>query len=663
MTLQWPSEQRNDRHSSTDDFYLEARQTITTLLDDSPPGFDQALEKVVKWILRGDIEGPEFEQRLTGIAEQAGLLDGLDTIEPLLAWVRALALAQSPSLQSWKKIRNLKTCPYVLDTGFICAMTLCAERHPHARSAYLSVFNQVFEALESGALTTNSERFEQQRTQFRDYWKRCNDKLDEVWWSLRGWDALNYEDEFPLFQVTSTLSPDEFIKILGQSTNPFLVQSALSVSGIGGFYPSLEKWLALVPLAPSAFEDDGTWNGSLLIPLLLVDARTQIIRAGTDLPYQGASELEIEHVKTDANAIIETVLASLAARPDAAPLFARWSTWIMRQLLGRTEQDIEDARNSAYFDNALIEAIGSKINPMTVVHSSPADASNWEPWCYRCVMAFHAHSGWISPPSDSSFLLEWQITPDEWDTEKGLSLRKRSDLLVTMNKEIPGLHAHLLAYPIVRSASPLQGWKCLWDAAHVLREIVEFGDVDASNSDYKLRSEAANLVLLIVCIGIAVLDQCVSLVDAPAPKDLATLHEKLATAVTEMLEIDDTLTREKWLSIFRRLATRRLIWDAQLSNRPSSPSQFFQPDDKPTFSNYLESTKGNSFELLNIIESALLNECNRANLHNLVHAASIDLPGAVSVARRLNQCHPNKYPINERQLHAITQFSRTPAVG
>lgn len=196
------------------------------------------------------------------------------------------------------------------------------------------------------------------------------------------------------------------------------------------------------------------------------------------------------------------------------------------------------------------------------------------------------------------FLAEWTISPDEWAVGKGQRLRERASLTVILSKEMPGMAAHSLAYSIVRSGSPTEAWIGMWNATHTLREIVEFGDADASDDEYHSRSEAGKLLLLVFRIGLAILDQRVaqcSSSGSPEARSQAKLHEALASAIREMREIDDTLNREEWIAAVRHLAIRRLIWEEQAPGS-QKPGRFpvFRLDDTPTFSGYLKAAKSDA---------------------------------------------------------------------
>ncbi|MDP1664169.1 MAG: hypothetical protein Q8L79_03505 [Methylobacter sp.] len=658
MSVQWPNERETANRQPIGDASFKTEQDFRQLLNVCPEDLPSSFDEAVHWVIHQGGEIAELEQRMNVVCNQIGLQDFPDSTNLLMAWACAVALARSPKLQTWKKVKNFNYHSWQLAHWLAHAMLVRAEGNSDARKAYINLAIEAFNALDSFELVSLSGRNNQERTGAWAYWSERLDKLDDIWWGLRGWHGLmNYEEEFPLFHVMCELASDEFVHVIAQSANPYLVHSVLLVTGVGAFSPRFAEWKKIAAKSPFAFEVNGIWNGSVLAPLLLVEAREQLLQAGRSIPYFDASDADVERVKQEIASITEAVVTTLASRQDALPLFARWSTWLMRQLLSHSVKDINDVRSAAFVDETLIEAIGRKLKNQPVIQVSPSDAPAWEAWCYRCVLASHANSGFINPPDNIDFLSEWTISPDEWAKEKGRRLREHASLIVTMSEEMPGMAAHSLAYSIVRSESPTEAWIDMWNATHTLREIVEFGDADASNDEYHSRSEAGKLLLLVFRIGLAILDQRIaqcSSSDSLEARSQAKLHEALASAMLEMREIDDTLNRDEWLDAVRHLAIRRLIWEEQ-SPENQRPGRFpvFRLEDTPTFSDYLKAAKSDAIELLAVLQSVLLNDPEIPRLQNELKTASVNLSDVLGMVRRLNQYNPNKYPIDEKQLQRL----------
>ena len=198
----------------------------------------------------------------------------------------------------------------------------------------------------------------------------------------------------------------------------------------------------------------------------------------------------------------------------------------------------------------------------------------------------------------------------------------------------------------------------MWNITQFLREIVEFGDADDSESDkYQGSTEASKLLWLVVCIGLAILDQLVgqcSESDPSQPRLLAKLHEALALAVREMREIDYFLSREQWLQAWQHLAVRRVIWeDKGQQAEQNGGISIFLFTDKPTFSDYLSAAKNDAIELLAILQMTLLNEVSRQIVMDKLHDAAINLDEVIATAERLNIVSPRRSPIDKVYLNLL----------
>ena len=649
MTIQWPSEREFINRQPIDGLSIDLKDEFRQLMEACPSGLPATFDDGVEWItLQGD-DTSVLEQRMNAISNQLELADFPESVNLLMALACAEALAKTPSLQTWQNVRKLKSHSWQLEHWLSDAMIFCAEDEINTNDAYIKLIKEVFEALDIFQLKSQYDLQNKEREQFLNAWDENTDKLEEIWWGLRSRSEMNYREEFPLFQVLEKLDFSEFLAVVSQSKNPYLVDSVFfAVGGSSKF----TLWKKLAISVDSAFTDDGTWNNSVAMPLLLVTARIQLLQAGSRIPHLNASDTEINNIKQEIFNLAKNVIKTLSDRQDAMPLFARWSTWLMRQLLVQETKDQNDVRSSAFVDAALVEEIGRNLQNKNIITKAPADAPAWEAWCYRCVLASHAHSKFINPPDCKIFIDEWKIKLDEWSGKRGRQLRERASLIVTMTKVIPGDAAHLLAYPITTSKSPIDDWIKLWNNTQFLREIVEFGDTDDSESNkYKGSTEASKLLWLVFCIGLAILDQLVgqrSESDPSQQRLLAKLHEALALAVREMREIDYFLSREQWLQAWQHLAVRRVLWeDKGQQAEQNGGTSIFLFTDIPTFSDYLSAAKNDAIELLAILQMTLLNEVSPKIVIDKLHDAAINLDEAIATAERLNTIDPRRYPIEK----------------
>ena len=658
MNEQWPSERHAEERQMIADTSFKTAQDFLALLNAFQNGLPRAFDDAVIWIVEQDGDLSELERRIASVVDTANLQVYPDSQPLLMTFACAAALARAPSLHTWGRVNAFKYNSWQLEHWLCEAITAYAKVNSSACHNYVALAREAFAGLDNLTLKSKSDRINGERSGAWASWNERQDKLEEIWWGLRGWHGfMNYEEELPLFQVFYELSPDEFIRTLSGSSNPYLVGALLFVAGIGAFSPRLSEWKRTFAAAPVAFEDGGEWNGSVLMPLLLVEARNQLLQVRQNFRTPDPTPNELDEVKKDIADAAEVIAAALAARQDASAIFSRWTPWLMRQVLSYTSKDIADVKSSVFTDDALIDAIMRNLGNCVLPQTSPADAASWEPWCYRCTLSSFAYNGHIPVPAWEDFGNEWRLKPEDWAGKKGLLLREHASLITTLGKETPGIAANSLAYPIAQSPSPGGTWFGLWNDAITLREIVEFGDSDETSDEYSSRSEAGRLLLLLFRIGLAIFDQGAARCSSsrsPEAESLVDLYKELASATREMREIDSTLNHDEWFSAAQHLAVRRMNWEQRLSYASEPGSlQVFKPDDTPTIVDLLTEAKGNVIELVAILQSLLLNGPDVSRLKADLNSASISLPDIVCSIRRLNQFHPRKYPIDEGQFQKL----------
>jgi len=620
------------------------------------PNVINSFDDVITWIVRDSGDITEFKERIALTADNIPHVND-DTPQLLMTLACAVVLAREPSLDTWKKVNTFRYHSWEIESWLSKAMMAYVETDSSASDAYTKLAKIVFVALEDFSLETLSKRGNEERKNSFAYWEKNSSKLEEIWLGLRGGaDFTNYHAELTIFDVLYKLNPDEFINSISKSRNPYLVSSLLFVTGVGAFSPKFSDWKRMINASPNAFEDDGKWNGSILMPLLLVDARNQLLHITSNTGYSDITQDEIETNKQKVTSTVNLIVTTLAARQDAISIFTRWTPWLMRQTLGSASQDLADVRSSAFADNSLIEAISRKLKNCQFPQTLPDDAFLWEAWCYRCVLASYAYDGNIELPNWEGFIDEWRLSPEDWSGDKGQSLRNRSSIVISLSKETQSIAANLLAYPIAQSSAPVKAWIDLWNDAIVLRDIVEFGDSDVTTGEYRSRSEAGQLLQFLMSIGLAIFDQVASRTfdeSSIEARCLTKLFTALNSAASEMREIDSTFNNGKWLLIIQHLIIRRMIWQSTSKSESSSTKiQVFKVDDTPTISDMLIKEKGNVVEMTAILQSLLLNDSD-STLKSILHSASIDVSEILQSIKKLNDYHQNKYPINEAQLKKL----------
>lgn len=571
----------------------------------------------------------------------------------LLTQACAFVLGKSPTLATWLKVRKIANNSWEIEHWLAKAMAANVQRNPSIQEPYISLATLLFKALESGELKSSSERKNETREGGLAYWNNVEYPLEELWWGLRDFDFTNYEEEMRIFGLLNEVAPSSFQQLIAESRNPFLVDAALMSSGVGVFSPRFTQWEACAKTAPSSFYQDGRWTGSVLLPLLLVHARNELLAPGRQFPRQGANEAEVAVVTAQVIELVRVVVDVLSKREDAPATFARWSTWLMRQVVLHKETDYEDVRSYGFVDNALLEAMGKAMKGQALILEAPEDAAPWEAWCYRCVRSSFAHDGFMDTPSFSEFASQWSLCPEDWHEQKGRTLLKRADLHIPRD-DMPGLSANLLVFSLASEDAFALGWQQLWDSAYYLREVLEFGSVEAGSKAYSDRSDASSLLLLLACMGLACFDQVIARLEASSEsptEQLASLHGALAEAVMEALHLDDTLNRDKWRRLLQHVALRRAYWDSRYGMQ--HPVAVFVGQPGLTIRDYLSYLQADSGDLIAFLHACLLNNLDPLTLREELRSASIDLHACVDKLKRLHELRDHRYPMNGRAIEAI----------
>lgn len=648
MTVQWIRERSTEINGGgesgdfrTPNDFLK----LWTQLDRYAPELVASLEKD----LTAPTEPPSIES-LREIAQEHSEL----SVDPdmLLTAACALALERSPQLETWLRIKQIWSHSWQIENWLYASMHALVQKNDGAREAYIELAKLLFNKLESGCLKSKWKRNTEARERSLAYWQGAEYPLDELWEGLRHADFMSYEEEMWIIGLLSEIAPTDFHKLIAGSNNAVLVNAVLLGAGAGAFNPRFAQWEFCVKTAPLAFSEDENWTGSLVLPLLLAHSRSELLDPGRHVPRDDANKAEVATLTKQVSELVCAVVNTLASREDAASTFRRWGTWLMKQVLASKESDSSDIRSATFVDNALIEAMGKAIQGQQFPLCAPNDAAPWEAWCYLCLRSSFAHDGFIDTPSFEDFASEWQLTPENWHGPEGRSLLERAAHHLP-RYDFPNLSANLLVVPLVSGSSFSLGWKQLWDSAYHLREVLEFGSLDAGPRSYSDRADASHLLLLLGCMGLACFDQATDRLaqgEGHIAEELISLHEALASAALEVLYVDDTLHRGKWQTLLKHLAVRRVYWDAGYTagNRVGVFAGQF-----PAIRDYLMCFQADPNDLVEFLHACVLNQLDTSALRKELHDASIDLRACVETLKKLHGLQNNRYPIRHESIKAI----------
>lgn len=641
------------------DYYFLTSNEIGNFLNDCNPERSNSFHLMIDWVINEGKDIDILELKTSSLCSELQLEESLEYIQFLMTLSCAKALAKDPTLKVWDNIKHLQYNSWYIENWLSDIMIFIAEDDCSAKKAYIKISTEVIRELNNYKLKSLSKRENDERELFQTMYSDNPITLEDIWKESSNWSEHNYSSEASIFRALEKIDQAIFISTVIQINNYFLIVSMFFWVGLFKNQSLLEK---LINKSPLAFHSDTKWTLSPLLPLLLNSARSQIFQISNNIEYNNPSVISIDTAKENIKKSVKELVLILSKREDAMPLFARWSAWLMRNILLQGFKETTNVKSSAFVDSEIIEEIGSKINQspnLTVIYKLSTDVFSWENWCYRCVLSSHANNSFISIPDWNDFIEEFNIGIDGWDKTEGKSLRKNSDFIIGLINDLPSDVAHSLAYPIVMSEHPIDIWLKLFEISFPLREIVEFGISSISSSDkYQDRSEAGKLQLFVFCLGLAILDQSVGKrkeEDITQKQDLVFLHEKLLSVAREMSEVDNTLNRDLWKQAIRHLVIRRVIWEEHIVENGYAT---FTHDSRPTFQDCLLLIKNNEFDLIEVIQSIFLNipEQHRNIIWNEVKNTPIDFHKAITIVKKLNAANGNKYPIN---LHQINDLERS----
>ncbi|HEX7935779.1 MAG TPA: hypothetical protein VF573_22305 [Paraburkholderia sp.] len=661
--MKWPMERlERQRVADSDEDVLGLLRDV---YGSFPARGSEVFESVVGQIIGAhaqDVDAQALLDRLARNLESVsdGTERGISSYaeHALLAFACVEALRRDASMNSWRVVVKLSCHSYSLEHVFPDVCIVAAQGEEEFKLRVVKLLDDVLLGASNSVPITSSSGRREQFQALRESWT-ANPALSNIWWGLRGSEPLRYTDSTAAFRVLSALDINVFLNALGRFDEPYTVDSALTAAGAAFKF---SMWCALVQHAPSAFDERRAWNKSMVIPLLLVTARNQILFARNKV-RPNSTELEAAEAKQEVDELVDAVVHQLRARPDCDSIVYRWAPWLMRQLVmavsGTPTDDPNRITSNGYADSRIIEIIGEQSDESLWSHPYPADAEDWEPWCFQSLLTNYAFSGKCETPTVDAFLREWHLTPEDWQSTRGQALREHAALMTSLGDTvIPTYGAQLLAYPMVASDDAFEHWATLWRHTAVLRELIEFDDLSQVVEAWRGRYDAARLTMLAFSIGLSMLDSS-SQGNGPIPvkQDLArTLCASLAIAAQEMLHID-RLNRSFWIAAVRQIAVRRLIWEKRESATAGSQSAMpFLSDTRPTFGDFLRAFSSDTVELLNLLLVALLN-VPEEKVRQAMRDTSIDLNRELSIARELARSDSRRYPFSEEQLNKLAALS------
>jgi hypothetical protein len=622
---------------------------------------DKSPSDFISWILENK---QKFEKCMADLSQVLISEDSKNWVQLLSDWCKinhlnydedivttlfcAEILHRHPEIDTWISVREIMRNSSAVEYWLKNAMLAQCSTNPVVKNIYASLISNIFCLIDSGKLLSprQAEIMEQ-----LSYWNQSSRKLEEIWRGFRFTDPRFFA-ESGLFSVLAEIDFASLVKLLNSSSNPILIDSVLMLSGAGLFSPRLSRWKDFAQSAADAFSEDGSWNGNILLPMLLAHVCERL----KDLPYQLLRQGKMieDLYKEELEQLTEYIANTLSVRSDFTGIVTRWSAWLMRNVI-LSDQDSQDFKKPDFVFPILNDALGRHSSKLNLPETSPTDASDWEVLCYFSARSNFAHSKNYKLQSISTFEKIWQRDGNNFSAEHNLKL----DSLLSLHfrregQSFPGHSAHFFAYPLVQCSNTAEHWLSLWNSAYFLREIAEFGLADTPSERYSLRHNIGEFLLILCTTGIAALDQMAGLYENGESRDLQillNLHKHLHFAVMEMMSIDDTINTKHWKELYLHLCLRRVIWDSSLMSE--SQLSLFPSDEKPDFRDYLAYYHSDIKELVGMLSSAIINGANPSEVKRNIQEAGIELHIIISQLKEFNRLDENRYPLDVNAIEKL----------
>lgn len=481
--------------------------------------------------------------------------------------------------------------------------------------------------------------------EIQQQWKE-EPELHEIWFGLRKLDnIMPFRSDWYIFDLlfeSDTVFAAELIEAYGAPYQPALILQ------FGALDPNrrFTDWLRLMNSALPAFEADGTWNGQVLLPLLLLAAQDAM---RSELGYRGESEEEARRYDTHLAELAKTIASTIWARSDGSSAAFRWGSWLFRSAMSVLDAERpfpHDANSRARPTWLVIEALIQSPASTAWADLRPTDVGAEDELCLEAmrILAAREHDH-IVPGLD----LLHQMLPDEpedfLEGEDGRRRRELPSLFVIWGKSADAFGTRVIAAALF-NRDVAATFADLWRRTLTLREIAEHNHAFRSDNfafdDYAIR--ASETIRFVIALGINLIDYVQDgrqkiVFDDRRATTLA-LFSILHDATREMFAIDP-IGQDHLVGVHDHLCVRRFLYE-HLSVEDSTVAAPLTEADKPTVGDLLYERCKVSRSFFGSLQMLRANGIERERIENALYSVGIQLDHLVEQAQRLNAIEHNR---------------------
>lgn len=477
-------------------------------------------------------------------------------------------------------------------------------------------------------------------------WKAKPD-LHEIWFGLRSLGyIMPFRSDWHIFDLlfeTDIGFAAEQIETYGEPYQPALILQ------FGALEPNRQfaDWFRLANCALPAFEVDGTWNGRVLLPLVLLAAQ-DALRGGQG--YRSDDEHETERNDARLAELAKVIAEALWARSDGEAATLRWGGWLFRSTMSTLDAERlpfpHDLSSRARPIWLVVEALLQALATAAWINLRPTDVAAEDELCLEAMRILAAREHGHSVPGRD---LLFQMLPDEpedyLEGEGGKRRRELPSLFVIWGSRADAIGARVIAAALFDGDVAIT-FAELWRRTLTLREITEHGHAyrsdDYAFDDYARR--ASDTIRFVMALGISlidyVLDERQPVVFDDWRATVLALFSTLHDATREMLAIDP-IGRRNLVNMHDHLCVRKLVYE-QVSAEGSRAGAPLTKTDQPTIGDLLFERCRVSRSFFESLQMLRANGAQVEHIESALWSVGVHLDHLVAEAQRLNEIEHNR---------------------
>lgn len=656
--MMWPEEEARERDHFASDYRARAALFVDEYF---AADWRQRAVRCVRVILKeqlaiarasGEIVRlPELEL-LSARLEEAGLSalskrlrshddEGVRHIAgALLADAAGTLFCSAPSVPRWQLAGAIIDDDLVAFTVMVRLVKRRLDESSALRNRIRSVARRIVEQAVANPAAQAHRNEGQMIAEMLRGWAQ-NPRLQEIWFGVRGVGyLLPFRSDWHIFDLLFETDVAFAAELIEEYRAPFQPKMILEFGYMrpGSHY---EHWERLMQHALPAFQEDGTWNGNVLLPLLLYAAQDALRSAQYRL-----SDLDVVNAENDEQFAELTRMMGerLFQRSDGSAAALRWGAWLFRDTMARLDQERaaypSDPKSRARSTWLMVEALFKDARSVSWLGLRPTDIPAEDELCLEAMRILAANEHDHPVPGREAIFGVLPSEPEQFlDGAHGRRMREMPSLFVVWGKRPDALGLRVLALALL-DADVATTFSELWRQTLTLRELVEHGHayrVEGEDYDDHTR-RAGEIIRFVLSIGINLIDY----VEHPSQElrisdrhaTTLALMNMLHDAAREMLAIDPT-GHSDMEAVHNHLCARRVLYEVT-SPENGAVAALLRESDAPTLGAMLFNRCSVSRSFFECLQMLLANGTTRDRIARSLQVVRVDLQRLVAEVGRLN---------------------------